>query len=205
MQYSDRVCNPCGRKIRILGQFYHFIKTANTSTTSTPVKSSKHTLAPSDKASPAWRKSKFVRVNSWATKSLSIEGSTSATKGKSRKSLSFSLLDKIKKPFSLSLILTSKKVKENAFANKTNVLDPAWYNISKKKSHSRTRRKSLSFSDPETLWKKIKDLKALFNHKKELYALKEVKENALASEGKPCRPELQKPQEIKKFVMTSQC
>ena len=26
MQYSDRVCNPCDRKIRILGQFYHFIK-----------------------------------------------------------------------------------------------------------------------------------------------------------------------------------
>ena len=39
----------------------------------------------------------IVPVNSWATKSLSIEGSTSATKGKSRKSLSFCLLDKIKK------------------------------------------------------------------------------------------------------------
>ena len=39
----------------------------------------------------------IVHVNSWATKSLSIEGSTSATKGKSRKSLSFCLLDKIKK------------------------------------------------------------------------------------------------------------
>ena len=74
-----------------------------------------------------------------------------------------------------------------------------------KKSHSRTRRKSLSFSDPETLWKKIKDLKALFSHKKELYSLKEVKENALASEGKSCRPEIKKPQVIKKFVMTSQC
>ena len=36
--------------------------------------------------------SKFVRVNSRATKSLSIKGFTSATKGKSRKSLSFSLL-----------------------------------------------------------------------------------------------------------------
>ena len=98
MQYSDPVCNPCGRKIRILSQFYHFIKTANTSTASTPVKSSKHTLAPSDKASPAWRKSKFVRANLRATKSPSIEASTSATKGKSRKSLSFSLLEKIKKP-----------------------------------------------------------------------------------------------------------
>ena len=43
---------------------------------------------------------------------------------------------------------------------------------------SRTRRKSLSYSDPET---KIKDLKALLSHKKELYASKEVKENALQS------------------------
>ena len=98
MQYSYWFCNPCGRKIRNLGQFYQFIKTANTSTASTPVKSSKHTLDTSDKASPAWRKSKSVRVNSRAAKSPSIEGSTSATKGKSRKSLSFSLLEKIKKP-----------------------------------------------------------------------------------------------------------
>ena len=98
MQYSYWFCNPCGRKIRNLGQFYQFIKTANTSTASTPVKSSKHTLDTSDKASPAWRKSKSFRVNSRAAKSPSIEGSTSATKGKSRKSLSFSLLEKIKKP-----------------------------------------------------------------------------------------------------------
>ena len=38
------------------------------------------------------------------------------TEGKSRKSLSFSLLEKIKKP--KSPILTSKEVKENSFANK---------------------------------------------------------------------------------------
>ena len=46
-EHSDWVCNPCGRKIRNLEQFYQFIKTANTSTASTPrpVKSSKHTLA----------------------------------------------------------------------------------------------------------------------------------------------------------------
>ena len=74
-----------------------------------------------------------------AAKSPSIEGSTSATKGKSRKSLSFSLLEKIKKP--KTLILTSKEVKQNAFA----------------------------------------------------------------SEGKSCRPEIQKPQEINKRVITSQC
>ena len=93
MQYSDRVCNPCGRKVRNLGQFYQFIKTANTSTASPPVKSSKHSLDTSDKASPAWRKSVSILVNSQAAKSTSIEGSTSAIKGKSRKSLSFSLLE----------------------------------------------------------------------------------------------------------------
>ena len=38
MQYSYRVCNPCGRKIRNLGQFYQFIKTANTSKANTPVR-----------------------------------------------------------------------------------------------------------------------------------------------------------------------
>ena len=111
MQYSYRVCNPCGRKIRNLGQFYQFIKTANTSTARTPVKSSKHTLDTSDKASPAWRKLKSVRVNSRTAKSPSIEGSTLATKVKSRKSLSFSLLEKIKNLKALfSLILTSKEV-----------------------------------------------------------------------------------------------
>ena len=100
MQCSDRVCNPCGRKIRNLGQFYSF-KAANTSTTSTPVKNSKRTLETSVKASPARKKSKSVRFNSRAGKSPSIEGSTSAAKGKSRKSHSFSLLEKIKKPKSL--------------------------------------------------------------------------------------------------------
>ena len=79
MQLSDRVCNPCGRKIRNLGQSYQFIKPAITSTASTPVKTSKHTVDTSDKASPAGRKSKSVRVNSRAAKSPSIEGSTSAT------------------------------------------------------------------------------------------------------------------------------
>ena len=80
IQYSDRVCNPCGRKIRNLGQFYQFIEAANTSTARTPViKSSKYTVDTSDKASPARRKSKSIRVNSQAAKSPSIEGSTSAT------------------------------------------------------------------------------------------------------------------------------
>ena len=91
----------CGRNIHNLGQFYQFIKAVITSTASTPVKSSKHTHHTLDKARPAWRKSKSIRVNSRAAKSPSIEGSTLATKGKSRKSLSFSLLEKIKKPKSL--------------------------------------------------------------------------------------------------------
>ena len=58
-----RVCNPCGRKIRNLGQLYHFVKSATT-TTSTPVKTSKRNLDMPDKASPPWRKSKSVRVRS---------------------------------------------------------------------------------------------------------------------------------------------
>ena len=35
-QYSDRVCNACGRKIRNLGQLYQFIKAAITYTASLP-------------------------------------------------------------------------------------------------------------------------------------------------------------------------
>ena len=62
-RFSDRVCNPCGRKIRNLGQLYHFVKNATT-TTSTPVKTSKRNLDTPDKASPPWRKSKSVRVRS---------------------------------------------------------------------------------------------------------------------------------------------
>ena len=85
-QYSDRVCNPSGRKIRNLGQLYQLSRAAITSTEGTPVKSSNRTLDMPDKASPAWRKSKTVRVNSPAAKSPSVESSTSA-KGKSRKSL----------------------------------------------------------------------------------------------------------------------
>ena len=41
------------------------------------------------------------------------------------------------------------------------------------------------------------------SHNIELYASKEVKENALALEGKSCQPEIQKPQESSKRIMTS--
>ena len=85
MKYSDRVCNPCGRKIRNLGQLYKYVKDA-TVTTSTPVKNSKRTLETPEKASPSWRKSKSVRVNSPASKRPLREVSPA----KSRKSLSFS-------------------------------------------------------------------------------------------------------------------
>ena len=62
-RFSDRVCNPCGRKIRNLGQLYHFVKNATT-TKSTPVKTSKRNLDTPDKASPPWGKSKSERVRS---------------------------------------------------------------------------------------------------------------------------------------------
>ena len=54
-RFFDRVCNPCGRNIRKLGQLNHFAKNA-TKTTSTPMKTSKRNLYTPDKASPPWRK-----------------------------------------------------------------------------------------------------------------------------------------------------
>ena len=61
-----------------------------TSMTSTLFKSGKCTLYMymPVKASPAWRKSKSLCVNSLAVKSASIKGSTLATKGKWRYNLS---------------------------------------------------------------------------------------------------------------------
>ena len=47
------------------------------------------------------------------------------------------------------------------------------------------KRKSLSVIQiKEGLWRKLNNLKPLFNRNEELYVSKEVKENALASEGK---------------------
>ena len=60
---SNRVCKPCGRRTRNLGQWYHFVENA-TATTSSPVKTSKGNLNTPDKASPPQRKSKSVRVSS---------------------------------------------------------------------------------------------------------------------------------------------
>lgn len=82
--FSDRVCNPCGRKIRKLGQLYQFVKAATSKTASTPSKSSgKRDLDTPEKASPSWRRSKVVRVNSPAPKTPLREANTS------RKSLTF--------------------------------------------------------------------------------------------------------------------
>ena len=82
--FSDRVCNPCGHKIRNLGQLYQFVKAGTSKMASTPSKSSdKRDLDTPEKASPAWRKSKVVRVNSPAAKTPLREAN------KSRKSLTF--------------------------------------------------------------------------------------------------------------------
>jgi len=70
-------------------------------------------------------------------------------------------------------------------------------------------RKLLSYSDPEGMLEEIikrqtfifLKLLSLF---KELHASKEVKENALESEGKSCRPGT-KPQKINTRAMTSHC
>lgn len=82
--FSDRVCNSCGRKIRNLGQLYQFVKAATSKTASTPSKrSGKRDLDTPEKASPSWRRSKVVRVNSPAPKTPLREANTS------RKSLTF--------------------------------------------------------------------------------------------------------------------
>ena len=58
--YSDRVCNPCGPKIRSLGQLFEFVKAGTTPTLNYVSKSTKRTPATPEKASPSWRKSKVV-------------------------------------------------------------------------------------------------------------------------------------------------
>ena len=83
-RYSDRVCNPCGRKIRSLGQLFEFVKAGTTPTLNSVSVSAKRILATPEKASPSWRKSKVVRLNSPTAKTLSPHSA-----GKSRKSLAF--------------------------------------------------------------------------------------------------------------------
>ena len=84
--YSDRVCNPCGRKILNLCHLFELIKAGTSPTLSnTSIKITKRTLSTPEKASPSWRKAKLVRVNS-------PEASTPRqmkSSYKSRKSLSF--------------------------------------------------------------------------------------------------------------------
>ena len=59
-----------------------------------------------------------------------------------------------------------------------------WY--CRKRLHSWTKENRLVIQIQKALWRK---LEPLFSRNKKLYASKEVKENALASEGKSCRPE----------------
>ena len=56
----------------------------------------------------------------------------------------------------------------------------------RKTLHSRTKENRLVIQIQKALWRK---LEPLFSRNKKLHASKEVKENALASEGKSCRPE----------------
>ena len=63
-------------------------------------------------------------------------------------------------------------------------------------------RKSLSYSDPEALWTKIKNLTALFSDKKGFTLQKRSKKTVLHQRA---RPEIQNPRKINKRVMTSQC
>lgn len=76
--YSDRVCNPCGRKILSLGNLFEIVKAATSPTVSgTSIKSTKRALATPDKASPSWRTTKLVRVNSPQAKTPSHAGEIS--------------------------------------------------------------------------------------------------------------------------------
>ena len=63
---------------------------------------------------------------------------------------------------------------------------PSVIQHSRKTLHSRIKENRLVIQIQGALWRK---LQPLFSRNKKLYASKEVKENALASEGKSCRPE----------------
>ena len=120
IQYSDWFCNPGGRKIRNLGQFYQFFKAANTSTASTNI--------------PLTRRTKPAQHGENQNPSVSIHGQQSHPRSKvpcrlltaNQEGLSpFLFWRKLKNLKALfSPFLTSKEVKENAFANKTNELGP---------------------------------------------------------------------------------
>ena len=66
---------------------------------------------------------------------------------------------------------------------KTNELGTALYNNAGK-YHIHVLKKSLSYLDPDELWRKLKSLKALFSRNKELYDSREVTENTVPSKGK---------------------
>ena len=51
--FSDRVCNPYGRKIVSLGHLFKLVKVVQCKISGTPIKGTKHTLATPEKASPS--------------------------------------------------------------------------------------------------------------------------------------------------------
>ena len=128
MQYSYWFCNPCGRKIRNLGQFYQFIKTANIHPRQVPRLRAANILLT--------RRTKPAQHGENQNPSVSIRGQQSHPRSKvprrllkaNQESLSpFLFWRRLKNLKGLfSLILTSKEVKQNALiANKTNELGPA--------------------------------------------------------------------------------
>lgn len=61
---SERVCNPCGRKIRNLHSLYEFVSRGAAMNTGTPNKSNGGKRALGTPGSPAWRRQKQARVKS---------------------------------------------------------------------------------------------------------------------------------------------
>ena len=122
MQYSYRVCNPCGRKIHNLNQFYQFIKykAAITSTPLPRLRAANIHLA---------RRTKPAQHGENQNPSVSIRGQLSHPRSKVPSQLlkaneeslfHFLFWRKLRNLKALfSLILTSKEVKENAFATAT--------------------------------------------------------------------------------------
>ena len=73
-------------------------------------------------------------------------------------------------------------------AKTTDELGPVWQNIARKLHIHGQKNIAFSYSDQGGTLEKINQPTSLFSHKEEVYISKEVKENALASEGKLCQP-----------------
>ena len=73
-------------------------------------------------------------------------------------------------------------------AKTTDELGSVCQNIAQKLHIHGQKNIAFSYSDQGGTLEKIKQPTSLFSHKEEVYISKEVKENAIASEGKLCRP-----------------